>query len=472
MSTDAKKSFLILQDKNIFKGLLILSLPLMLNNLLRTLHDIVDMFFVSRIPGFSTESVSAIQLSFPIMFVFIALAIGLSVAGVALISQFVGAKKYDDAKHYAGQLLWVAMIAAALFTTMAYFLAPAIVSAMGATGYVFENTVAYIQIRAFELPYVFTFFALLAVRQSTGDTLSPVYIGGAALILNSIFSPIFVQVLGLGVPGAAYATVLGNYLLLPFAIHRLFFAKTGIRLNIRALKPDFKAMGMIVKVAIPASFGQSLTAVGFGVINSLIYAFGIPTVAAFGIGNRITTLVLLPVLAMGSVISAFVGQNIGAMQKERAREVFKKALILTTSILFVGAMIMMPLRASIVGLFIQDDPVALALSVEYLFYILIALPLMGVFQTFIGTFNGTGFTRYSFLLAVIRLWGLRIPIILLFREFTELGPSGIWYGILISNFVIAGVGALFYQRISFEPRVKKLREAKKKQKLETIKNSA
>jgi len=472
MSTDAKKSFLILQDKNIFKGLLILSLPLMLNNLLRTLHDIVDMFFVSRIEGFSTESVSAIQLSFPIMFVFIALALGLSVAGVALISQFIGAKKYEDALHYAGQLVWVALIAAAIFTTMAYVLAPVIVGAMGATGYVFENTVAYIQIRAFELPYVFTFFALLAVRQSSGDTLSPVYIGGAALILNSIFSPIFVQVLGLGVPGAAYATVLGNYIMLPFAIHRLFFAKTGIRLKLRALKPDFKVMRMIVKIAIPASFGQSLTAVGFGVINSIIFAYGVATVAAFGIGNRITTLVLLPVMAMGSVISAFVGQNIGALQKERAREVFKKALILTTSILFVGAMIMMPLRPYIVGLFIQDDPVAKALSVEYLFYILAALPLMGVYQTFIGTFNGTGYTRYSFLLAVIRLWALRIPVILMFREFTELGPSGIWYAILISNLTMAFIGALFYQKISFEPRVEKLKKTARNARLEPLKNSA
>lgn len=458
MSTDAKKSFLILHDRNIFKGLFILSLPLMLNNLLRTFHDIVDMFFVSRIDGFSTESVSAIQLSFPVMFVFIALALGLSVAGVALISQYMGAKKYEDAQHTAGQLLWVAVLAAALFTTLAYVLAPYIIGAMGATGYVYDNTVAYIQIRAFELPYIFIFFALLAIRQSTGDTVSPVFIGGAALILNTIFSPLFVQVLGLGVPGAAYATVLGNYLLLPFALHRLFFAKTGIRLNIKALKPDFKVMGLIVQVAIPASFGQSLTAVGFGVINAVIFSYGIATVAAFGIGNRITTLVLLPVMAMGSVISAFIGQNIGALQKERAREVFKKAMILTTGILFVGSMILLPLRPVIVGLFIQDDPVALALSIEYLFYILIALPLMGVFQTFIGTFNGTGYTRYSFLMAVIRLWLLRIPLVLLFREVTDLGSSGIWYAVLMSNFIMVAVGLYYYQKINFEPRVKKLRK--------------
>ncbi len=454
MSTDVKKSHLILKDKNIYKGLIILSLPLMLNNLLRTLHDIVDMFFVARIDGLATESVSAIQLSFPIMFTFVALGIGISVAGTALISQFIGAKKEDQAVHYAGQLFWVAILASLIFLVLAYVSAPAVVASMGATGYVLDATVQYIRIRSFELPYSFLFFALLATRQASGDTASPVYIGGTAIILNIIFSPILIQTFNMGVAGAAYATILANLLMFPFLLHRFFFAKTGIRLDLKALKPDFPVMKEIVKVAIPASVGQSLTAVGFGVMNGIIYSLGIETVAAFGIGNRLTSLVLLPVLAMGSVISAFIGQNIGALNQERAREVFKKAMILTTGILAVGSLMMLPFREPIIKLFIQDDPVSLALAVEYLFFILVGLPLMGVFQSFLGTFNGTGYTKYTFYMAVIRLWGLRIPVTLLFREFTSLGSSGVWWSILISNFVMAGIGLVFYKLISFEPRIK------------------
>lgn len=454
MSTDVKKSHLILKDKNIYKGLIILSLPLMLNNLLRTLHDIVDMFFVARIAGLATESVSAIQLSFPIMFTFVALGIGISVAGTALISQFIGAKKEDQAVHYAGQLFWVAILASLIFLVLAYVSAPAVVASMGASGYVLDATVQYIRIRSFELPYSFLFFALLATRQASGDTASPVYIGGTAIILNIIFSPILIQTFNMGVAGAAYATILANLLMFPFLLHRFFFAKTGIRLDLKALKPDFPVMKEIIKVAIPASVGQSLTAVGFGVMNGIIYSLGIETVAAFGIGNRLTSLVLLPVLAMGSVISAFIGQNIGALNQERAREVFKKAMILTTGILAVGSLMMLPFREPIIKLFIQDDPVSLALAVEYLFFILVGLPLMGVFQSFLGTFNGTGYTKYTFYMAVIRLWGLRIPVTLLFREFTSLGSSGVWWSILISNFVMAGIGLVFYKLISFEPRIK------------------
>ena len=455
MSTDKKKSALILQDKNIYKGLIILSLPLMVNNLLRTLHDIVDMFFVARIEGLATESVSAIQLSFPVMFTFVALGIGLSVAGTALISQLIGAKKEEDAEHYAGQLFWVAIFASFFFLITAYLLAPTVVAAMGADGYVFDVTVQYIRIRAFELPYAFLFFALLATRQASGDTLSPVFIGGTAIILNIIFSPILIQNFNLGVAGAAYATILANLLMLPFIFYRFFYAKTGIRLTLKELKFDFPVMGEIIKVAIPASVGQSLTAVGFGVMNGIIYGFGIATVAAFGIGNRITSLILLPVLAMGSVISAFIGQNIGALNKPRAKEVFRKAMVLTTGILLVGSLLMLPIRERVILLFIQDDPVSVALAVEYLFFILVGLPLMGVFQSFLGTFNGTGDTKFTFYMAVIRLWGLRIPLTLLFREFTNFGSSGIWWSILISNLVMVLFGLFFYQFINFEPKVKK-----------------
>ena len=105
------------------------------------------------------------------------------------------------------------------------------------------------------------------------------------------------------------------------------------------------------------------------------------------------------------------------------------------------------------SLFIVDDPQTLSLASDYMFYILIGLPLMGVFQTFMGTYNGTGNTHYSFILSVVRLWLLRIPIVIFMREFTTLGSSGIWYAVLISNILIMVLGFALYKRIDFKPKV-------------------
>ena len=453
MTKDEKKRYLILKDKNIYKGLIILAIPIMINNLLKTFHDVIDMFFVSRIPGVSAEAVTAIQLTFPVVFTFLSLGIGLSVAGTALISQFIGNNQIKRAQHYASQLFVISLILGVFLSLVSFYGSPYIMSAMGATGFEYENSVQYLQIRAFELPLLFVFFAFMATRQASGDTLGPVYISGSAVILNMLLSPLFIMQFNMGVPGAAYATLVSNLIALPFGYYRLFYAKTGITVSLKMMKLDLESSMHIIKTAIPASMGQAITAVGFGLMNGIIYGYGVDTVAAFGIGNRLTSMILHPVMAIGGVLSAYIGQNIGALNPARAKETFKKAMILSVVTMAVGAFGLLLIREPLIGLFIHDNPVALALAVDYMFFILIGLPLMGVFQTFMGTYNGTGNTKYSFIVAVTRLWGLRIPLVIFMRNYTNLGSSGIWYAMLISNLVIAVVGYILYKNLDFKPKV-------------------
>lgn len=463
MTKDEKKRHLILKDQNIYKGLIILAIPLMVNNLLKTFHDIIDMFFVSRIPGVSAEAVSSIQLTFPVVFTFLSFGIGLSVAGTALISQFLGNNQIENAKKYASQLFVIALTLGILFNIISYFGSPIIMEMMGAEGFVLENSVEYLRIRSFELPLLFVFFSFMATRQASGDTLGPVLISGSAVLLNTILSPIFISVFDMGVSGAAIATLVANLIAMPVAYYRLFFAKSGVTVTLKYMKPDFDAAWHIIRTAIPASFGQAITAIGFGLMNGVIYSYGVDTVAAFGIGNRLTSMILHPVMAIGGVMSAYIGQNIGALNPARAKETFKKGMILSTSIMAVGSAFLLLIRQPLIGLFIHDDPVAFNLAVEYMFYILIGLPLMGVFQTFMGTYNGTGNTHYSFIISVVRLWGLRIPLVLMMRNFTDLGSSGIWYAMLASNLIITILGFVLYLRVDFQPKVRTKRIKKVKE---------
>ena len=110
MTKEDSRRYLILKDKNIYKGLLILALPLMLNNLIRTIHDLVDMYFVKDIVGFETEAVNSIAVTFPVLFTFIALGMGLGIAGTSLISQYVGSNQREDAKRYATNLFVIALV--------------------------------------------------------------------------------------------------------------------------------------------------------------------------------------------------------------------------------------------------------------------------------------------------------------------------------------------------------------------------
>ncbi len=119
----------------------------------------------------------------------------------------------------------------------------------------------------------------------------------------------------------------------------------------------------------------------------------------------------------------------------------------------IGSMIGLALRRPLAGIFLADDPVGLALAVKYMLFLFGGLPLMAVSQAYIGVYNGTGHTKYTFVLGVTRLWLIRIPLLLLFKNFTKFGSSGIWYAMLMSNFLIAFVGYFMLRKIDFSPKV-------------------
>lgn len=453
MSKDDNRRYLILKDPNIYKGLIILALPLMINNFIKTIHDLVDMYFVSKIVDYSAESVSAISITFPVMFTFLSLGMGLSFAGTALISQLVGSNQMEDAKKYATNLFTLSIIIGLSLNAISYFGAPIIMRLMGAEGYLLDNSVAYLQIRSFELTFLFIFFAFTSIRQSNGDMVTPVIFGVITMIINIILSPILISVLDLGVEGAAYATVIANTVIIPFILYQLFFSKNGITISFKNYRPDKQISKSLVKTALPASTGQALTAIGFIIMTTIIISYGTETVAAFSVGNRLASMVLHPVMAIGGVMVAYIGQNVGNLNIERAKDTFYKAMKLSVAIMIVLSLGVLFIREPLAKLFLEGNPKALELTVKYMFYLIIGLPLMAIFQTFIGTFIGTGNTKYSFAVSVTRLWVLRIPLILIFKYTTDMGSSGIWTAMLISNFLIAFVGYYLYRKIDFKPKL-------------------
>lgn len=93
----------------------------------------------------------------------------------------------------------------------------------------------------------------------------------------------------------------------------------------------------------------------------------------------------------------------------------------------------------------------LAVAVEYGFWVLATQPLMALFQNYLGVFNGSGNTRYSFLVATVRLWLIRLPLILFFKTFTAIGREGIWYAMVISNVLILFYAAYLFRKVDFKP---------------------
>lgn len=440
---------LLLHEPNLYKAFLILALPIFGANFMRAFNDLIDTYFIGQIAD-SVAAQAGISIAWPILNVLMSLQMGFSVAGVAVISQLLGSGQKERARENAGLLLVLALVMGAAVNIIIYFCSPWILTLMGAEGATHASALDYLQIRSFEMIPLFVFGAFQATRQAQGDTTTPVYLSIITIVINVIFTGIFVRVYDMGAFGAGLATMMGQVAVLPPSLIILFSKKQNLYLERKHLRVEAKPLKVLTKIAAPAAGSQALSSLGFLVLQAVILSYGDEVAAAFSNGNKVSNMLLMPVMALGSVLAAYVGQNIGAGNGERARKAVKVSRNIGLAVSIGGFLILAPIRGWIVAL-LTNDAATQVLAQEYVFWVLLTQPLMSLFQNYISTFNGSGNTRFAFIMSTVRLWVIRLPMILCMSKFTDLGASGIWYAMVISNFLILLLGMFLYRRVDFMP---------------------
>ena len=448
---ESSKKNLILNG-HMYKLIITLSLPIMINNLIQTLYNLADGVWVSKL---GSVQFGATSFVWPVNFLFISLGIGLSIAGTSLLSQLIGASKYKEANKYASQLVAISLIASIIFAALGYILSPYIIKLMGGSGELGVYSNIYLKITFLDMPVTFLFFNYSSIMNAQGNTITPTILSGISAILNVVLDPIFIFTLNMGIAGAAIATLLSKAILAVVGIYMLFNSSMHIKLSFKNFKFDKEIIKKIVEVALPSSIGQSGSALGFIVLNSFIVSYGNATIAAFGMVNRITSLVSQPAMGIGAALTAIVGQNLGCNQIERVKEAFIKSMKLTIAFGAIGCFILIWRDEQIINFFIQsrDSKEVISQGITYLQYISYSMPLMGIFSVLQGIFQGSGHTKYSMSMEIGRLWFVRLPMILLFKHFTSIGPSGIWFSMSFSNLIVCLYGFFMYKKDSWQKKI-------------------
>lgn len=455
--TKNSRKHLILEDKNIIKGLVIMALPLFASNLLKSLHDIVDSFFLARMDGSEemiASTLAAINIHWPIYNIFNALGVGLGIAGVGIISQYLGSGKEKTAKIYAAKLLTFSFVLGLIVNALLFFGAPLIAQVMGATGSTADYAITYFRYRSMEFTFVYIFLAYQAIRQASGDTLSPVILSVVSILVNIFLTWLFISEFNMGITGAGLSTLIAQALIVPFAVYNLFFTKKHPRIEARDLGYDGLIIKEISKFALPSAAAQAFSSLGFAVIQAMILSYGEVVSSGFSTGNRISSLLLNPVMAIGSVVTAYIGQNIGANNAARAKKSYEVARNLSVIIMVFGVLIIIPFAKPIAEFIVgTHNPSIVAVTVEYSIWILGTQPLMAIFQTHLSAFNGSGNNKYAFIMTFTRLWILRVPLVLIFKYLTDVGYAGIWYAMVMSNLIVLFVGSYLYKKVKFQRKV-------------------
>jgi putative MATE family efflux protein len=378
LSLDKKEMIL---GGNIYKALLILAFPIMINSLIQTLYSVVDGIWVSKI---SSVHFAATAFVFPVNFLVISVGIGIFVAGMAILSQMVGAGEEDKARQYTAQFLAISIVTSVFFTIIGVAFTPYIVKWMGATGDIAKYGTTYLRITFLEIPFVFLFFNINAIKSAQGDTVTPTVLSSLSVVLNIVLDPIFIFALNMGIAGAAWATVLSRAALMFYGVKVIFSKENKLKPDFTNFRFDKEIIKEIVKIGLPATIGQAGAAAGFIILNGFVVSYGTATMAAFGMVNRIIAMVQQPAMAIGSALTAVIGQNIGAKNCTRVYESFRKASILSLTLGIGGGLLLIVFSTGIINFFIQskDDPTVISQGIVYLKYIAFSMPLMGMFSVF------------------------------------------------------------------------------------------
>ena len=450
MNKRNKKDMIL--NGEIYKILMILSFPIMVNNLIQTLYNLADGIWVSKLGSIQFAATSFV---WPVNYLFISIGFGLSIAGTSILSQLIGADKYKEANEYADQIILISITTSIIFAIIGYIISPYVIKLMGATGDLAQYSNIYLKITFLDMPFMFLFFNFNSIMTAQGNTLTPTILSGISTALNVILDPIFIFTFDMGIAGAAIATLLSRAILAVAGIWVLMRSSTTIKPSIKGFKINKEKIKDIMGVALPSSVGQSGSALGFMVLNGFITSYGTSTMAAYGMVNRITSVVMQPAMGIGAALTSIVGQNIGAKQIYRVKEAFRKALNFTVTIGIIGCILMLWKDKDIINIFMRskDDMEVIKQGTSYLRYSALFTPLMCIFSVLQGLFQGSGHTKYSMFMEIGRLWFVRLPMILLFKHFTNIGPTGIWISMSVSNLIVCIYGFIIYRKDTWQEKV-------------------
>lgn len=408
-----------------WKLILQFALPIMAGNLLQQLYNTADTIIVGNFNG--QQALSAVGACAAMTVLFTALAIGFSVGAGVLISQYFGASREQELRQYAATSI-VLMLAMGLLMSLigvvsARFL---LERALGTPEALLPLTLLYFRIYAAGLVFQFGYNIAAALLRALGDSKATLYFLLVSSILNVALDLAFVAGLGMGVAGAAIATVISQIAscVIGFAyMHRKY---TLLRFSLRELRLDVKTAGRILHVGAPMAIQQSIVSCGFLFLQRLVNLYGESMIASYTVASRMENILLIPILGVQNTMATFAGQNMGAQRPDRVAKGLGQGVLVSLSMTLVLCLCQILGISLIIIRAFQLDEAAAAICRLHLFSSAVAIPIFAVYFPANGMCQGVGEGFYATFFALLAL-GLRVIFAYALHNTALFGYTSIWW---------------------------------------------
>ena len=418
------------------------AMPLIAGNMLQTLYNAADSVIVGRFVG--PDALAAVGSAYSLMTFLTSLMIGLSMGASVAFSRLYGQGEKEGMKASIAIAFVLIGALSLLITIASAMLLPAIIRLLSVPEELTGMMDSYMRIILTGLPALFLYNFYASAERAIGNSGAALMMMALSSVMNIILDLVFVIPLGMGVDGAAIATVISQYAAAIGIVLYALIRSPLLRFRPRHLPHGVHMLPDLLSLSVLTSMQQSIMNLGILMVQGVVNGFGSGVMAAFAAGVKIDSIAYMPLQEFGNAFSTFVAQNDGAGRKDRIRRGLRAAFLIATIYGLCISAVVFIIPRILLSIFISpDETEIIAVGTSYLriegaFYILI-----GYLFLFYGIFRAASYPAVSLLLTIISL-GLRV--VLAYLLSVPLGPVGIWMSIPI-GWVIADATGLLMMRI-------------------------
>lgn len=433
------------------KQLLWFTLPFMASNALQVFYSTIDMIIVGQYVG--TYGLSAVSQSSMIVNFATMVCLGFSNAGQVLISQALGAQKKNELNNIIGTLFSLILIIGAVLSVVILGLRGFIMDWMNIPSESYSMAMDYLVICAWGLIFTAGYNMVSAVLRGMGDSKRPFLFIGIATVVNLVLDILFTGMLGWGVAGAAYATIIGQAVSFVFSIFYLYYKKEefGFDFKLNSFIIEKKYTGMIFSLGTPMAIQSGCINISMLYVNSLVNTVSVVASAAFGVGVRIDDIFNKVSQGLQFAAMPMVSQNIGAKNNKRAKQVVGYTLLYSSIFTVIIIVIYLCFGKELFMMF-SDDVLVHNMSGIFISAILWMFPALAIMRGTNAFIQGIGNAKLGMVLSILDGVVLRIGLSWLFGIAMNQGFYGFVLGYGLAAYGCAIPGIFYFLSGKWEKR--------------------
>ena len=423
-----------------------MSLPMIISMMVQALYNVVDSIFVAQL---SEEALTAVTLVFPMQNFIIALATGTGVGFNVLLSQGLGEKNYEKSDSAANAGVFLVLINTIIFVLIGLFGAVPFITSQTNDAAIQADAIIYLQIISFLSTGSFLQITGERLLQATGRTMLSMISQIVGAVANIILDPIMIfGLLGfpkMGVAGAAYATVIGQFIAAAVGLFLNVKYNKEIHLSIKQiLRPRMRIIKPIYFIAIPSILMVSIGSVMTYAMNIILIAFSTTAAAVFGVYFKLQSFFFLPVFGLDNGLIPVLSYNYGAMNKKRIDEALRFSLALAFGIMLAGTLLLEAVPGVLLDMFNAADDMK-SMGIIALRTIAIHFPLAAIGIVLSSVFQAFAQSIYSLIISVMRQLVVLIPAAWLLAQTGDV--NNVWWSFFIAEIISLITSIYFFKKV-------------------------